>query len=79
MAGPESDVMDIEKLDWKPLVSGHLEAAAWDEALLVRFSNGSVYRYGAPESELGGLVNAISSGSYLKGRIERRWPGIRVV
>lgn len=79
--GCNRGVEDLDRLDWRPLVSGHLESAAWDPGgggLYVKFQNGSVYRYPAPEAELSGLVNAMSAGSYLKGRIERRWPGIRV-
>lgn len=72
------DLTRLDDLNWKPLVSGHLEAVAWRDSLFIRFPGGEVYKYPAPEAELSGIVNAMSAGMYLHGRIEKRWPGVRV-
>jgi KTSC domain len=70
--------IDTENLDWQPLDSKLLAAAAYDASrrqLYLRFHRGEVYRYFTfPAEQYRELLEADSHGHYFLSHIRGRFP-----
>ena len=69
---------DIESLDWEPIESKLLAAAAYvapRRILYLRFQSGEVYRYFTfPADQFRELLEAESKGRYFLSHIRNRFP-----
>ena len=60
---------------WEPLTSSHIAAMAElkdEAAVLIRYNNGSIYKFPANAEEAQGLRNAVSPGRYTRLMFEGR-------
>jgi len=65
----------VAELDWKPVASSNVAAAAWGGGdLWVRYKSGT-YRYaGVPEAVFFALMAAYSKGTFLNQFVKGQYP-----